>query len=201
MDDRELDSCIKSFKRTGDNLYYEKIFRYFFSRILRFVLLNISDRHLAEDITVDVFYRVYRHMPQLNLDSARFKAWVYKIARNLIIDYHRKAGRQQENLSFQQYMEENQPDYLDKGGIIEDKPIENSPIPNSIDGSITPEFNDQNLLNSLDKLPEIQKQVIILRFVEELDYRTIGTIVGKSEMTVRAIKFRAIMRLKELLIK
>lgn len=188
MDDRELNSCIKRFKKTGDNLYFEKIYRSFFQKIYRFVLLNTSDNHMAEDITVDVFYKVYKYMSKIHLNSISFKPWIYKIARNLIIDYYRKEKRQIKSQSFENLDNTNSIDNL----IISDVSIENNST--ELKESL---FKNPELLDGLHSLTEMQRQVIILRFVEELDYKTIGMIINKREFAVRTIKFRAITKLKE----
>ena len=201
MNDRELDSHIRNYKKTGDNAYYEKIYRFFFQKIYRFVLLNVSDSHAAEDITSEVFYKVYRYIKKVHLNSASFKPWIYKIARNLIIDYYRKEVKHQQNQSLEKYLEDKQYDSSEDAEKIDKSLIENNFEENTLDESFQSEFSNKDLLKGLNCLPEIQKQVIILRFVEELDYKSIGMIVNKSEFTVRAIKFRAISRLKELLIK
>jgi len=201
MDDRELDHCIKSFKKTGDNLYYEKIYRFFFQKIHRFVLLNISDSQAAEDITVDVFYNVYRYMTKVHLNSASFKPWIYKIARNLTIDHYRKEAKHKKNQSLEQYLEDKQSGGLEDKGKIDSSLVVESFKKNGSTDLTEPEFANRNLLTGLNNLPEIQKQVIILRFIEELDYKSIGLIIGKNEITVRAIKFRAISRLKEFMAK
>lgn len=201
MDDRELDHCIKSYKKTGDNVYYEKIYRYFFQKIYRFVLLNISDNLTAEDITVDVFYKVYRYITKIHLRSANFKPWIYKIARNLIIDYYRKEAKHKKSQSLEQYLEDRQSDYSENVKKTDRSLITGNSADNYVDEPVESEFANQDLLKGLGSLPDIQKQVIILRFVEELDYKSIGLIINKNELAVRAIKFRAILKLKELLIK
>jgi len=199
MDDRELDYCIKSFKRTGDNLYYEKIYRYFFQKIYRFVLLNNSDNQAAEDITIDVFYKVYRYITKVQISSESFKPWIYKIARNLIIDYYRKEVIHKKSQSLEQYLEHKQSDNSENAERTDSSLIENNSAENILGRSVESEFTNQYLLKGLDSLPDIEKQVIILRFVEGLDYKSIGLIVNKNELAVRAIKFRAISKLKELL--
>lgn len=205
MDDIELDFCIKNFKKTGDNLYFEKIYRLFFQKIYRFVLLNISDTQAAEGITIDVFYNVYRYLAKTNINSGNFRGWIYKIARNMIIDYYRKEAKHSQTQSLEHYMETMQSDDLDDFGKIDKSLIVNNPansfMEKNFKNNVESEFANQDLLKALDCLPEIQKQVLILRFVEELDYKTISMIINKSEFTVRAIKFRAISKLKELMAK
>jgi len=205
MDDKELDSCIKNFKRTNDNLYFEKIYRVFFQKIYRFVLLSISDHQVAESITIDVFYNVYRYLIKVNIDSASFNGWIYKIARNMIIDYYRKEARHNQTQSLEQYKEFRESDDLNEKRKIDKSLIINDSVNDSIEKTlkerIDHEFTNQHLLKAIDSLPDIQKQVLILRFAEELDYKTIGTIINKRELAVRAIKFRAISKIKELMAK
>ena len=201
MDDRELDFCIKSYKKTGDNIYYEKIYRFFFPKIYRFVLLNISDNQAAEDITVDVFYNVYRYITKVQLNFISFKPWIYKIARNLIIDYYRKEAKHKKSQSLEQYLEDKKSDGLENTGKVDKSLVVENFQKNGSTDLMELEFTNQDLLIGLDSLPDIQKQVIILRFVEELDYKSIGLIINKTEFAVRAIKFRAISRLKELMAK
>lgn len=201
MDNKELDNCIESFKKTGDNLYYEKIYKFFFPKIFRFVLLNISDIQAAEDLSVDVFYNIYRYITKININSVSFKPWIYKIARNLVIDYYRKEGRSQKSLSLDQYIEESNSDSFGRTEKIDKSLVVDNFTEKSLSEFDGLQFSNQDLLKGLDGLPEIQKQVIILRFVEELDYRSIGIVINKNEIAVRAIKFRAISALKEVLIK
>jgi len=197
MNDKELELCIKNFKKTGDNSHFEKIYRFFFKKIYRFVLLNISDSQTAESITSDVFYNVYRNLAKVRLNSGSFRAWVYKIARNLIIDYHRKEEKYKEVRSLEQYLETGQSDDLNGLESVDKSLIAGDFKEKSPGEYIDSEFRDPELLAGLNSLDEMQKQVLILRFVEDLDYKTIGRIIGKSELATRAIKFRAISKLKE----
>ncbi|MDD5659985.1 MAG: RNA polymerase sigma factor [Actinomycetota bacterium] len=201
MDDKELDFCIKSFKNTGDNAYYEKIYRFFFKKIYRFVFLNISDKLMAEDITIDVFFKVYTYISRANLNSTSFKPWIYKIARNLIIDYYRKEEKFKKNLSLEQYMEEKQIKNFEDAEKIDDFLAIDDFTSSEFTESDSLKFDNPDLLIALSNLSDIQRQVIILRFVEELDYKSIGLIINKNEFTVRTIKFRAILKLKEQLAK
>jgi len=201
MNDKELELCIKNFKKTGNNSHFEKIYRFFFKKIYRFVLLNISDSQVAGSITSDVFFNVYRHLAKARLNSGSFRAWVYKIARNLIIDYHRKEEKYKEVRSLEQYLETGQSDDLNELESVDKSLIAGDFKEKSAGEYFDSEFRDPELLAGLDKLDELQKQVLILRFVEDLDYKTISRIIDKSELATRAIKFRAISKLKELMTK
>lgn len=193
MDKKELDFCIRNFKRTGDNSYYEKIYRYYFPKIYRFVLLNIYDRQTAQEITADVFYKVYIYMSKVKLNASSFKPWVYKIAKNLVIDLYRKETKIKQNKSLEQFLQDRVSDNLEYDRLLVADSFEQS----SPGRLVNSEFTNKDLLKGLESLTDIQRQVIIYRFIEDLDYRSIGAIINKSELAVRAIKYRAILKLKE----
>ena len=197
MDNIELDFCIRNFKRTGDNSFFEKIYRNFFPKILRFAALNVNEVQNAEDIASEVFIKAYRYIRKLNLNAVNIKPWLYKVARNLIIDFYRKEARTKK-VSLDQYLEEKSSadhineENLDKALVFEkDLDFEFNQVGEE-------KIKNAELLKNLNTLTEIQKQVIILRFVEDLDHKSIGRIVNKNEIAVRAISFRAISKLREL---
>ena len=197
MDNIELDFCIRNFKRTGDNSFFEKIYRNFFPKILRFAALNVNEVLNAEDIASEVFIKAFRYIRKLNLNAVNLKPWLYKVARNLIIDFYRKEARTKK-VSLDQYLEEkSSADHINEENL--DKAL-------LFEKDLDFEFNqvgeekiiNAELLKNLNTLTEIQKQVIILRFVEDLDHKSIGRILNKNEIAVRAISFRAISKLREL---
>ena len=65
------------------------------SELERFVRGRVSDSYAAEDIVAEVLARIHQHLPALN-DQERVTAWVFRIARNAIIDYYRRTGRRGE---------------------------------------------------------------------------------------------------------
>ncbi len=197
MDNKELDLYIRNFRKTGDDRFFEKIYRHFFPKILRFIVLNINSVHDAEDIASEVFIKAYRYIRKLNLNAVSLKFWLYKVAKNLIIDSYRKETRQGIKISLDQYLEEknasgHKEEMIDNALVLE-KDL-------NLEFSQTDEerLKDTELLKNLNILSEIQKEILILRFVEDLDCKSIGRILNKSEGAVRAIIFRAISKLREL---
>ncbi len=212
MDNKELDLNIRNFKKKGNDLYFENIYRYFFKKIYRYILLSINDKQTAESITVDVFFNIYKYLSKIKINSKNFKPWIYKIARNLTIDYFRKEKKHNRNQSLEEIKEQlnnnehmgfinNKYDYL-ANDLVSDNLSSKEEFKNlNFDKILKSKITNQKLLKCLNLLPEVQKQVLILRFIEELDYKSIGIIINKSEAVTRAIKFRAILKLKELLSK
>jgi RNA polymerase sigma-70 factor (ECF subfamily) len=198
MEDKQLDSYIKNFKKTGENIFFENIYRFFYPKILRFTTLNVSDVQAAEEISSEVFVKVYRYLRKLNLNAPAFKAWLYKIARNLIIDFYRREARTVKKVSLEQYLEEK----LIQQDINDTKTDRSLVFENDeyflLEGFDSANIKDKDFLNKLNSLGELQKQVLLLRFVEEMDYKSIGRVINKDERAVRLIKFRAVSKLREM---
>jgi RNA polymerase sigma-70 factor, ECF subfamily len=198
MEDKQLDSHIRNFKKTGENIYFENIYKFFFPKILRFTVLNVSDIQAAEEIASEVFVKVYRHLRKLNLNALSFKAWLYKIARNLIIDFYRQEVRSVKKVSLEQYIEEKSTN----DDSINSKTDRNLVFENNegylLEGFDSLNIKDKDFLNKLNSLGELQKQVLLLRYVEDMDYRSIGRIINKDERAVRILKFRAVSKLREM---
>jgi RNA polymerase sigma-70 factor (ECF subfamily) len=198
MEDKQLDSYIKNFKKTGENIFFENIYRFFYPKILRFTALNVSDVQAAEEISSEVFVKVYRYLRKLNLNAPAFKAWLYKIARNLIIDFYRREARTVKKVSLEQYLEEK----LIQQDINDTKTDRSLVFENDeyflLEGFDSANIKDKDFLNKLNSLGELQKQVLLLRFVEEMDYKSIGRVINKDERAVRLIKFRAVSKLREM---
>jgi RNA polymerase sigma-70 factor (ECF subfamily) len=190
MDDKELSSCIKKYKKNGDNFYFEKIYRHFFSKIYRYVFLRILNKEIAEDLTSEVFIRVYRNLNKVNLNAITIKIWIYKIARNLIIDYFKSSQNKINLKSLDEYLEKDKKLESLDSSLIDQKDI-------TIDDMI---FKNEKLISALNSLPETQREIIFLRYAEGMDFKSISLILNKREIALRALKFRALENLKSKLI-
>lgn len=146
--------------------------------IYRYVYYRVRDDAEAEDITSDVFMRALKAMPRYEPRQA-FLAWLYRIARNAVIDRARKGNRQ---VSFE--------DALEHPGV--DKIVEP-------DAEILAHSDSAVLRDALAKLTPLQQEVVVLRFLEGYSTEEIAGIVGKREGTVRGIQFRAIGALRQLI--
>ncbi|MFA5014409.1 MAG: sigma-70 family RNA polymerase sigma factor [Actinomycetota bacterium] len=190
MDDKELNSCIKKYKKNGDNFYFEKIYRHFFSKIYRYISLRIFNKDIAEDLTSEVFIRVYRNLNKVNLNAITIKVWIYKIARNLIIDYFRSSQNRINLKSFDEYLEKDKEiESLDSALVDQGEIILNDML-----------FKNEKLIDALNSLPETQREIIFLRYAEGMDFKSISLILNKREIALRALKFRALENLKSKLI-
>lgn len=146
---------------------YNKCVDLFSDGVFRFVVKNIRDRQAAEDIVQDVFEKMW--LKRDGIDGEKAKSYLFTSAYHTLIDYQRKNSK--------------------LSSITKHTPMEN-------------DFNAysdlKELLNvGIEKLPEDQKAVLLLRDYEGYSYEEIGEITGLSESQVKVYIYRARLFLKE----
>jgi RNA polymerase sigma-70 factor, ECF subfamily len=179
----DINLYLKNFKKDGSNIWFEKIYTLFLPRIYRYFYLRLFVHQQAEDLTSEVFIRVYKNLRKTSLNDKTFSIWIYRIASNLLIDHFRK----NEQHSKDEPLEE-----MDNKLAGSDMFIKNSPLLKKELG-----FENIKLIEAIEKLTKLQKDVVILKFVEDFDYVTISKILGRKQLSVRGIAFRALTKLKE----
>jgi RNA polymerase sigma factor (sigma-70 family) len=162
----------------GESAAFGALYDKHVAAIYRYVYYRVRDDAEAEDLTSEVFMRALRAMPRYEPRQA-FLAWLYRIARNAVIDRARRGNRQ---VSFEDALQ-----HPDADRVIEP------------DAEILAHSDSQVLRGALAKLTPLQQEVIVLRFLEGYSTLEISRIVGKREGTVRGIQFRAIGALRQLI--
>ena len=76
-----------------DPSQFEQLYTLSYTQVYRFFVANVSQSETAEDLTAETFFRAHRHWPPHNLNGHAPKAWLFQIARNLLTDHYRAAGR------------------------------------------------------------------------------------------------------------
>ena len=130
--------------------------------LYRFVLKHIKDTDIAKDIIQDTFEKVWRKVNEINQD--KIKSYLFTSAYHTLIDYTRKQKIQGTMTLEAESQLQDQKQYSDLKHILDE---------------------------ALNKLPEIQKTVILLRDYEGYDYKEIGEITNLNESQVKVYIFRA----------
>jgi RNA polymerase sigma-70 factor (ECF subfamily) len=137
-----------------------------------------------EDISQEVFVKVYQHLDRFRFDS-RLSTWIARIAYNTCLNFLDKKKL---------------PLYDDLGG--EDREFE----PESIDPSSRPDFNFESeersviLQREIDRLPPVYKTIVTLYHVDQMSYAEIADIMKMPEGTIKSYLFRARKMLKDRLL-
>ena len=159
---------------------FDAVIRLHWPRVFRYVLASVRDHDVAQSLAQDCFFKAYQNRARFR-GEASIQTWLMQIAVNLVRD-HTRSGRVQ---------------FWKRTPTI---PVEDAPLPH---GAINPE---QSVLvkekvaavwDAAGQLPERQRTVFLLRFVEEMDLLEIAAATGLQEGSVKVHLFRALRRVRE----
>jgi len=186
---REIDSFLIHYRRTGEKIWFEKIYYFFMPKIYNYFYFRTSDRQMSEDLASEVFIKVYKDLQTKKFNSRSFNVWIYTIARNQLIDFFRKNKKEQAEMFLTDWQDE---DILQNNSIAEDNFIINN------SSMLKKEFAFENirLVKAMEKLTHLQKNVLLLMFVMDFGYEGVADIMKKKQSTIRGIVFRAVSILK-----
>ena len=157
--------------RSGDGAAWEEIVSAFSRRIFNLAYRFTSSVDAAEDLTQDVFIRVYRSLDQYDSKQGDLSNWLMRLARNLIIDDYRHRQRNPQN-SQADAVDDHQY-HLRAAGTTAHKEIERKELASQVQEGI-------------DKLPQDLRTCVILRDIEELSYQEIVNVLKIPEGTVKS---------------
>lgn len=165
--------------KENDHEAFIEAYDLYVDQIYRFVYFKTSSQEDAQDLTSIVFLKTWNYIRENSLkDVKTLRALMYKVARNSVIDHYRK--KSQVDLSIDQ-----------DGGIdIADR---NQDIARQIE--IKSDF--KIIENKLYELKDEYKEIIVLRFIDELTIREIAAIIEKSSSNTRVLIHRALKTLKK----
>jgi RNA polymerase sigma-70 factor (ECF subfamily) len=146
-------------------------------RIYNYIFYRTGNHHDAEDLTARVFQRALRHVGRFEDKGVPFSAWLYRIAHNLVANWHRDRSRRptvplEDNL-------------LPTGG---------GPHPEAV--AVASE-EQALLMEAVRRLPEDRQQLLILKFVERLPNAEIGQIMGRTEGAIKSLYHRTLNTLRD----
>ncbi len=162
--------------QAGADAALSSIYNHYFERVYRFIFYRVSHKETAEDLTEEVFVKIFKNLRKLEQPAA-FEGWLFQIARNRVIDYYRS-----------------------KRQIVPLEEIENTlEYETNIVDLVNLKTEQTLFIKLLKELTAEQQQVIKLKFLEDIDNAAIAEIMEKTEGAIRVIQHRAINKLKELI--
>ncbi len=161
----------------GDRDSFGQLYERYAERIFNYIYYRTGNVHDAEDLTARVFQRAMNHIKNYTDRGVPFSAWLYRIAHNLVANWHRDRSRKQEI-------------------PLDDLPM----LPTKGDH---PERNlvrsqeQDALLRIIRTLPPERQSLLILKFVEDMSNAEIGAIMGRSEGAVKSLYHRTLLALRD----
>lgn len=161
----------------GDEEAFGWLYQKYVTRIYNYVYFRTGNAAEAEDLTAKVFMRAMKHIRNYRDLGLPFSAWLYRIAHNLVANWHRDNGRKKE--------------------IPLDDAVPLPVLSKHPESEVVKKEETDKLLRIIRKLPPERQQLIILKFVEQLSNAEIGAIMGKSEGAVKSLYHRTLTSLRE----
>jgi RNA polymerase sigma-70 factor (ECF subfamily) len=163
--------------QAGDPLAFDDLYQRYAHLILRFLYLRTHEAENAQDLTQEVFMRVLRNIASFEYRGEKsFLGWLYTIATHVQIGQ----ARRKQNLQTP----------LDASAEIADPRGQEY---------VTTAFERIFLQHAIDQLTEDQKQVLTLKFFGDLTNQEIALAIGRSEGAVKALQYRALQSLHQIL--
>ncbi len=168
--------------KSRDKEAFIKVYDESVKDIYRFVYFKIGSKEEANDITSMIFLKTWNHIQNNSLeDSKTLRALLYKIARSTIIDHYRETGNKK-IASLDD--EENKIDVADETQAPQDR--------------MDQAANMELIKSKLPLLKEEYREVIIMKFINDLTLEEIADISGKTKGNLRVLLHRALGALREL---
>lgn len=160
----------------GESSAFGELYDHYHPQIYRFVLVKVTRREEAEDLTHQVFLNAWQNIGSYKHLGHPFSSWLYQIARNLVIDHYRTK----------------KPD-VPLDDVTEDR----APIGGNTEARTDVRLELQKVMEVLAKLKPSYQDIILMRFVEELSLKEVAAAIGKSEGAVKLLQHRAVRQLKQ----
>jgi len=164
-------------RAASDPEAFGELYSRYVRRIYSYIYYRTGDHQEAEDLTARVFQRAMHHIGRYRDQGVPFSAWLYRIAHNLVANWHRDRSRRQ---------------------IL---PLDERIVASGISSHpevATVQLEEQRLLLEMVRLlPPDRQELLILKFMEHLSNAEIGQIMGKTEGAIKSLYHRTLSSLRD----
>lgn len=161
----------------GDAEAFSVLYERYVKRIYNYIFYRTGSPPDAEDLTERVFHRAFGHIQNYHHRGVPFSAWLYRIAHNLVANWHRDNSRRREV-------------------PLEDRTTLNVPRTYP-EQELVQNQEKEALLQVIRSLSEERQQLLILKFVEHLSNQEVAVIMGRSEGAIKSLYHRTLLALRD----
>ncbi len=162
--------------QAGDAEAFGQLYERYLADVYKFFFYRTGSQDQAEDLTEDTFFKAWRHLQRLKPeDAANFRMWLFRIARNTLIDHYR-TQRDEAPLE-----------------ALGEGPAE----PSGVEERIVHMQDQERVAQALQRLPDRLRDVIIYRFLHNLSHEETARLMGLKPNHVRVLQYRALKQLRQ----
>ena len=160
---------------------FGELYERYVDRIYNYIYYRTGNVHEAEDLTARVFYRALSHIPRYRQHGVPFAAWLYRIAHNLVANWHRDRSRRHD--------------------IRLDDVLSLASRDAGPDHLAEQSEEAYGLLEAMRRLPAERQQLLILKFAEGMSNLEIAHVMGRTEGAIKSMYHRTLIALRDELSK
>lgn len=175
----------------GDSSAWEEIVRLHHRRIYNLCYRFTNSPDDAQDLTQDVFIRIYRTLASYDVEKGAFTTWLTTLTRNMLVDHFRRSRQERLTDSIDAGLREEE-DSLSLSDRLED------PAPRP-DDRLASKETQKMVQRALERLSPDLREAVILRDLQDMDYKEIASVLRVPEGTVKSRINRGRMELARLL--
>ncbi len=179
LQDPDDEAALVALAKT-DSAAFGALYERYVGRIYNYLYYRTGNTHDAEDLTARVFQRALAAIGRYTTRGLPFSAWLYRIAHNLVANWHRDQGRRQ-HLPLHEISLE------DLRGLSPEAP----------EAQAETQAENERLLRAIRRQPEERQQLLRLKFVEQLSNAEIGVVLDRSEGAVKSLYHRTLLALRD----
>ncbi len=178
MDEAQLRGVVRRASR-GDEDAAAALFDEYYPRVYRYAAARLGGGPSAEDAASETFAKVVREIGRFKWRGAGFEGWLFRIARNVIVDMQRRGGRE-----------------MLTGEMMEPPEASREGVPEAV---VTSVESAAELRAVLDRLPPEQREVLLLRFGAGLDTNETGRAMDRNANAIRQLQLRALRNVRAMI--
>ena len=156
---------------------FARLYDEYLDKVFRYIQYRVNNIQLAEDLTATVFEKALANFGRYSDEKGLLATWLYSIARNVVIDHYR-VNRKRQSVSLE--------------AVAVQPSSAQSP-----EEALEAKDERERLRTCLAALPEVEQEIVRLKFGAELNNRQIGQVLGLSESNVGTRLYRAIKKMRD----
>jgi RNA polymerase sigma-70 factor, ECF subfamily len=160
-----------------DQAAFGELYERYVKKIYSYVYFRTGNHHDAEDLTSRVFHRALIHIQTYVERGVPFQAWLYRIAHNLVANWHRDRNRRKV-VPLDEFV---------GAGLRTEAP----------EDTTESQEEKERLVQAIGRLPDERQQLLILKFVDKLSNQEIGEIMDRSEGAIKSLYHRTLLALRD----
>jgi RNA polymerase sigma-70 factor (ECF subfamily) len=161
----------------GDGEAFGNLYERYVGRIYNYIYYRVGNVNDSEDLTERVFLRALRHIGNYSHRGLPFSAWLYRIAHNLVANWHRDNSRRKDMP-------------LDDGMLM----TQHFNFPEQ---ELLQAEESDRLLEVIRTLPTDRQELLILKFVDNLSNAEIGRVMGRTEGAIKSLYHRTLLTIRD----